>query len=152
MENKKLNFNELFGIALSCLIEYDNGSIDDALDDMRIRDREIRQEIKDWYGWEKEDQSIQDEDCDEDEDVYESHEVLKPSMNLYAYLNEYSNGAWISFTFTIQGREYYCHGVGDCPCDPQLLKMYEVTEETCLYVSQSQGSAYVLKVRKIDEK
>lgn len=45
----ELKFNELFGNALGCLTEACDGSIEGALDTMRIRDKETRAEIKNWY-------------------------------------------------------------------------------------------------------
>ena len=149
MENKKLNFNELFGIALSCLIEHDSGSIDDALDDMRIRDREIRQEIKDWYGWEEEkNQYVPDDDYDEDDEGYDP---VNPPINLYDYLTENSNGAWISFSFNLDGTRRFCYGTNYFK-NPEILKQYEVIGECGSGFSQSQGTHYELEVRKIDEK
>lgn len=79
-------------------------------------------------------------------------EPVNPPVNLYDYLKENSNGAWISFTFDLgDGHDNYCNGVNDFR-DPELLKQYEVTEERCDYVSLDQGSSYTLKVRKIDNK
>ena len=49
----KLKFNELFSNALGCLIEVCDGDIEKALDTMRIRDKETRSEIKNWYSAEE---------------------------------------------------------------------------------------------------
>jgi len=70
----ELKFNELFGQALSCLIEDCNGSIEDALDAMRIRDNEKRKAIKEWFGWEEEfEVKVHDIDyCIEEEDLIDN--------------------------------------------------------------------------------
>ena len=91
-----LKFNELFGTALGCLIEACNGSLEDALDTMRIRKEELRTEIKNWYGWEEEytvkvtniDYCIEEEDvCDEiaddasiEEDSEEYYEAIQKAI------------------------------------------------------------------------
>lgn len=91
-------------------------------------------------------------DEEEREENEPQFEPVNPPVNLYDYLKENSNGAWISFSFDLGDghawQENYCHGVDDFR-DPELLKQYEVTEERCDYVSLDQGSSYTLNVRKI---
>ena len=99
-----------------------------------------------------------DKEADEEEEERRENEPqfepVNPPMNLYDYLEEYSNGAWISFTFDLgdghDWQENYCHGVSDFR-DPELLKQYEVTEDRCDYTSLDQGSSYTLRVRKIKD-
>ena len=55
-EQVELKFNELFGDALFCLIEHCMGSMDEALDCLNIRDEKKRKAIKEWYGWEEEEE------------------------------------------------------------------------------------------------
>lgn len=52
----KLKFKELFSKALSALIESNGGSMEQALDDMKITSEEDRKAIKIWFGWEEEDE------------------------------------------------------------------------------------------------
>lgn len=91
----------------------------------------------------------------DDDGEEEPWEPVNPPVNLYDYLKQNSNGAWISFTFDLGDghawQENYCHGVSDFR-DPELLKQYEVIEERCDYVSLDQGSSYTLNVRKINDK
>lgn len=67
----ELDFNELFGDALGCLIEACGGSMEAALDTMRIRNNDQRAEIKDWYDWEEtfKVKCTKIKYCVEDEDV-----------------------------------------------------------------------------------
>ena len=53
--------------SLTALIEKNNGSMEQALDDMNVRDEKTRQEIKEWYGWEEE-----ESDAEYDEDYERS--------------------------------------------------------------------------------
>lgn len=62
---KKAVLDELFAKALSALIDHNNGSMEDALDDMGVDTEEERDIIKDWYGWEDEEDY---DDYEEDED------------------------------------------------------------------------------------
>lgn len=57
----KQDFEELFSKALATLIEQNGGSIETALDDMGIQDERDREPIKEWFGWDK------DEDIDDEE-------------------------------------------------------------------------------------
>ena len=110
-----LKFNELFGTALGCLIEACDGSIEGALDTMRIRKEELRTEIKNWYGWEEEytvkvtniDYCIEEEDvCDEiaddvsiEEDSEEYYEAIQNKIKeIKADLPQ-------TFTFTFECAE-----------------------------------------------
>ena len=110
-----LKFNELFGTALGCLIEACDGSIEGALDTMRIRKEELRTEIKNWYGWEEEytvkvtniDYCIEEEDvCDEiaddvsiEEDSEEYYEAIQNKIKeIKADLPQ-------TFTFTFECTE-----------------------------------------------
>jgi ferritin-like protein len=110
-----LKFNELFGTALGCLIEACGGSMEDALDTMRIRKEELRTEIKNWYGWEEEytvkvtniDYCIEEEDvCDEiandasiEEDSEEYYEAIQNKIKeIKADLPQ-------TFTFTFECTE-----------------------------------------------
>jgi ferritin-like protein len=110
-----LKFNELFGTALGCLIEACGGSMEDALDTMRIRKEELRTEIKNWYGWEEEytvkvtniDYCIKEEDvCDEiandasiEEDSEEYYEAIQNKIKeIKADLPQ-------TFTFTFECTE-----------------------------------------------
>lgn len=49
--NKEL-LEELLGKALCVLIEHNDGSIEEALDDMGVDDYRDRDSVKEWYGWE----------------------------------------------------------------------------------------------------
>ena len=60
----KLDFEQYFADALTALIRRNGGSIEEALDDMKIKDGPTRGSIKHWYGWDE------DEEEDEEEDVY----------------------------------------------------------------------------------
>ena len=88
-------------------------------------------------------------DDTEDEEEYDP---VNPPVNLYDYLKENSNGAWISFSFDLgdgyDWQENYCHGIEDFR-DPERLKQYEVIGESASGFSQSQGTHYDLEVRKI---
>jgi len=58
----ELNFEELFGACLSALIEQHGGSMETALDDITyINEDEKREAIKDWFGWNDD----EDEEFDE---------------------------------------------------------------------------------------
>ena len=89
---------------------------------------------------------------DDEEEEEEGFDPVNPPVNLYDYLKENSNGAWISFSFDLGDGadpwENYCHGIGDFR-DPELLKQYEVTGESASGFSQSQGTHYDLEIRKI---
>lgn len=60
----KLDFEQYFADALTALIRRNGGSIEEALDDMKIKDGPTRGSIKHWYGWDE------DEEEDAEEDVY----------------------------------------------------------------------------------
>ena len=48
-----MNFEELFGKALFTLIEYEGGSLEEALDDMHIWDKKLRKQIADYLEWDE---------------------------------------------------------------------------------------------------
>lgn len=50
----ELNYEELFTKALSGLIDRCGGSMEEALDESRIFDEEIREQIKQDFGWKDE--------------------------------------------------------------------------------------------------
>lgn len=50
----KLDFEQYFADALTALIRRNGGSIEEALDDMKIKDGPTRGSIKHWYGWDEE--------------------------------------------------------------------------------------------------
>ncbi len=58
----KLDFESLFNTALTNEIENVGGSIEPALDTLGIYRDETRQAIKDWYGWEEDNDSDPDYD------------------------------------------------------------------------------------------
>ena len=45
---------ELFAKALATLIEQNGGSMEQALDDIGVQDERDRKPIKEWFGWEEE--------------------------------------------------------------------------------------------------
>lgn len=45
---------KLLGQALNALIEQNGGSMEQALDDMRVRNERDRKSIKEWLGWDEE--------------------------------------------------------------------------------------------------
>ena len=47
---------ELLSHAIEALIESNGGSIEQALDDMGVQEERDRQEIKDWFGWDEEEE------------------------------------------------------------------------------------------------
>ena len=51
----KLDFEELFVSSICALIDINGGSIESAMDDMRIRNEQLRKEIKEYLDWEDED-------------------------------------------------------------------------------------------------
>ena len=63
---KKEELNNLASKALCALVEANGGSIESALDDMRIGDEDERKAIKEWFGWEDEEE-YDDDDTYEDE-------------------------------------------------------------------------------------
>lgn len=50
----KVNFEELFFRAFAEVIGSNGGSIETALDNIRITDEKTRQKIKNWFGWDEE--------------------------------------------------------------------------------------------------
>lgn len=48
-----MNFEELFIIAIYTLIERNGGSLESSLDDLKITNKELRKEIKDFLEWEE---------------------------------------------------------------------------------------------------
>lgn len=53
---KKELLEVLLGKALTALIEQNGGSMEQALDDMKIVSKKDRKAIKKWFGWEEEDE------------------------------------------------------------------------------------------------
>lgn len=51
---KKEQLENLLGASLSALVNECGGSLEEALDLMRIREPKLRQEIKVWFGWDNE--------------------------------------------------------------------------------------------------
>ena len=56
---------ELFAKALATLIEQNGGSMEQALDDLGVQDERDRKPIKEWFGWDDEEDSNYEEDEDE---------------------------------------------------------------------------------------
>ena len=67
----KLDFEQYFADALTALIRRNGGSIEEALDDIKIKDGPTRGSIKHWYGW------------DEDEGESENEEGLPNEFDCY---------------------------------------------------------------------
>jgi len=53
---------ELFAKALATLIEQNGGSMETALDDLGVQDERDRKPIKEWFGWDDEQDSNYGED------------------------------------------------------------------------------------------
>lgn len=58
-----MHFDELFIKALGALIDYNGGSLEQALDDMHIQENYLRKQIKEFIGWDDEEYA-NDEDFD----------------------------------------------------------------------------------------
>ena len=67
MEVKDLDFEALFAQCFSALIEDCNGSIEAAMDELGVYDDE-RPLLREWFGWDDEDEWDDDEEEDYDED------------------------------------------------------------------------------------
>ena len=57
----KLDYEDLAAKALCALIEANGGSIESALDDMYIKSESERELIKQWFGWDWDDDEEDDE-------------------------------------------------------------------------------------------
>lgn len=77
----KLDFEQYFADALTALIRRNGGSIEEALDNMKIKDGPTRGSIKHWYGWDEEEYigTYTVLVTDENGDPYDSFEIEAPS-------------------------------------------------------------------------
>lgn len=111
----ELDFIELFSSAMNALIDHNGGSLEEAMDDMGIRDERLRTEIKNYFDWEEEytvkvtniDYCIEEEDvCDEiandasiEEDSEEYYKAIQKKIK------EIKKDLPKTFTFTFECTE-----------------------------------------------
>ena len=61
-----MDFEKLFISSIYALIEFNGGSLEQAMDDMGLRNKETRKQITEYLEWDEEDEEDEDDDfeCD----------------------------------------------------------------------------------------
>ena len=96
--NGAIDYENFASWALAAVIKHNNGSMEDALDDIGIKNKEERKKIKEWYGWDEdlpEEVTVQLDDLalDDIDDEEEVEDAIRDYLN-----DEYENYA-VSFSW-----------------------------------------------------